>query len=563
MSFGLILKQARTHKKLTQSRLSELLSVSPQTISGWERNVYFPEQDKLLGLAKILDLSLGILTENSPEKDREEHNIVHKDAKEHHTMHKDTKVIAICGLTRDKSEMMRLHDQWRAEGKNPIILKPFDFFRQEDWLTACRMWASQRKLLEKADLVYIVNKDCSLHPCLWHVACYAFMTDKAMNMSSPVAPEDIEGMALHHMDLAEEGALSQMDWVRHRGFDERSCIYFNHRGKAVADPCVSLETQYDGSIPWVSHEDKDLCVDPFDCYGNSKTADFIELMVNKFCPERDEAYQEKIRQYNQLVYDVDHFDAKALSEINLETFSEHYSDDLRQINLKEINLWSYWQGGRSHLDADILLVGQDFSGLEGDNPLLDYQKDRFDYLKDIAGYSTTDNNLCKLFAELGFPDLRNNRNTYRQLFFTNFVPWYRKNMERNSGGFNPKWIAPSLPFFKRLVEIIEPKIILCLGQEIFIAVLKAGGKSHKRGGYNKVIETGAVEIEIGSVKSAVYPLAHPGSLGTSNRKRGTSEKDGLSLQKADWRKIAEKLADAGRPLGLFRWMPRVIRPTDV
>ena len=371
MSFGLILKQARTHKKLTQSRLSELLSVSPQTISGWERNVYFPEQDKLLRLAKILDLSLGILTENSPEKDREEHNIVHKDAKEHHTMHKDTKVIAICGLSRDKAE-------------------------------------------------------------------------------------------------------------------------------------------------------------------------------------------EKIKRYNQLVSDVDHFDSKMLSEINLETFSNHYRSDL-----KEINLWSYWQGGRSHLDADILLVGQDFSGLEGDNPILDYQKDRFDYLKDIAGYSTTDNNLCELFAELGFPDLRNNRNTYRQLFFTNFVPWYRKNMERNSGGFDPKWIAPSLPFFKRLVEIIEPRVILCLGLEIFIAVLKAGGKSHKCGGYNAVIESGAVEIEIGAVKSAVYPLAHPGSLGTSNRKRGTSEKDGLSLQKADWRKIAEKLADAGRPLGPFRWMPRVIRPTDV
>lgn len=83
--------------------MSELLSVSPQTI-GWERNVYFPEQDKLLRLAKILDLSLGILTENSPEKDREEHNIVHKDTKEHHTMHKDTKVIAICGLSRDKAE---------------------------------------------------------------------------------------------------------------------------------------------------------------------------------------------------------------------------------------------------------------------------------------------------------------------------------------------------------------------------------------------------------------------------------------------------------------------------
>ncbi|WP_071586907.1 helix-turn-helix transcriptional regulator [Selenomonas sp. oral taxon 137] len=75
MSFGLILKQARTHKKLTQIRLSELLSVSPQTISGWERNVYFPEQDKLLRLAKILDLSLGILTENSPERRIERNTI--------------------------------------------------------------------------------------------------------------------------------------------------------------------------------------------------------------------------------------------------------------------------------------------------------------------------------------------------------------------------------------------------------------------------------------------------------------------------------------------------------
>ncbi|HBI53317.1 MAG TPA: hypothetical protein DDX72_11175 [Ruminococcaceae bacterium] len=34
---------------------------------------------------------------------------------------------------------------------------------------------------------------------------------------------------------------------------------------------------------------------------------------------------------------------------------------------KEINLWSYWQGGTEHLNADILLVGQDWGRINDNN----------------------------------------------------------------------------------------------------------------------------------------------------------------------------------------------------
>lgn len=34
---------------------------------------------------------------------------------------------------------------------------------------------------------------------------------------------------------------------------------------------------------------------------------------------------------------------------------------------EEINLWSYWEGGRDHLDAKVLLVGQDWGTYVSDD----------------------------------------------------------------------------------------------------------------------------------------------------------------------------------------------------
>lgn len=72
MSFGNNLKMIRKEKGLTQEQLAELLSVSRQAVSKWESDNGYPETDKLLLIAKELDVSLDYLMDNPvPEQDKD------------------------------------------------------------------------------------------------------------------------------------------------------------------------------------------------------------------------------------------------------------------------------------------------------------------------------------------------------------------------------------------------------------------------------------------------------------------------------------------------------------
>ena len=61
MNFGSNLKRKRVEKGYTQEQFSELLGVSRQAVSLWESDSGYPEVDKLLEIAKILDVSLDWL----------------------------------------------------------------------------------------------------------------------------------------------------------------------------------------------------------------------------------------------------------------------------------------------------------------------------------------------------------------------------------------------------------------------------------------------------------------------------------------------------------------------
>lgn len=58
MSLGEKIKSARKAKRLSQTALAELLDVSPEAVSKWERNKYLPGPDKLEKLEDLLELSL-------------------------------------------------------------------------------------------------------------------------------------------------------------------------------------------------------------------------------------------------------------------------------------------------------------------------------------------------------------------------------------------------------------------------------------------------------------------------------------------------------------------------
>lgn len=53
--FGLYLHSLRKKNYLTQGQLADLIGVSHQAISNWERNITLPDIQLILPLAKILD----------------------------------------------------------------------------------------------------------------------------------------------------------------------------------------------------------------------------------------------------------------------------------------------------------------------------------------------------------------------------------------------------------------------------------------------------------------------------------------------------------------------------
>lgn len=248
---------------------------------------------------------------------------------------------------------------------------------------------------------------------------------------------------------------------------------------------------------------------------------------------------EKIEAYKQLVLDVQNCDK--LSDCN---------NNPKGVQLEkcpfcnEINLWSYWQGGTAHLNAKILLVGQDWGNYnDPDSKTLmesirlynDDHNNPCDYLK--GNDNPTDKNLCKLFDSIGIKIDKSNTD----VFFTNYVLCYRSGNNGISGGFKQRWAKNCSSYFIRLVQIIEPKIIICLGRAVFSNVLKAAGIKMPHMKYNDIIESKVYDAAFGDHACKVYPVAHCGVLGTNNRNRDKEFSHILDVQKQDWKKMMSEL----------------------
>lgn len=76
MSFAEKLKTVRKEKNITQEQLADILNVSRQAVSKWESGNGYPETEKLLLIAKELNVSLDylMLDEALPEKDDDTEN---------------------------------------------------------------------------------------------------------------------------------------------------------------------------------------------------------------------------------------------------------------------------------------------------------------------------------------------------------------------------------------------------------------------------------------------------------------------------------------------------------
>ena len=189
-----------------------------------------------------------------------------------------------------------------------------------------------------------------------------------------------------------------------------------------------------------------------------------------------------------------------------------------------VNLWNLWQG---NLDADIMVIGQDF-GHKDDNAVCLHTWQSGEY------NNPTDCALRRLFYEVFGIDIDQKD---LPLFFTNAANCYRK--YKTTGGMHGGWLPICVnKFMARLIRIVRPKMIIVLGQAAFeslfcmeeLPIRCSDVKGSKGNAFSDVMQN-RYEICEGDWCARVFPVYHPGA--NSNRNRTDLQ------QKQDWERIRD------------------------
>lgn len=204
----------------------------------------------------------------------------------------------------------------------------------------------------------------------------------------------------------------------------------------------------------------------------------------------------------------------------------------------EINLWTYWQG-RGSLTPEILLVGQDWGNPypKSGRTFLPVEEVKAGPPYEVRRMFPTDQNLIELFRQALGIDI--NRKS-EKLFFTNLLLGYRTGS--TSGSLNTP-IDQDQAFFRELVGILRPRIIICLGGATFDAALAAYGKPRPyTGKFIPALDAGKTIADIDGIR--FFGMGHCGALGCMNRtgnRKNTNTDTGLQMQIQDWKRIRDYL----------------------
>jgi len=188
------------------------------------------------------------------------------------------------------------------------------------------------------------------------------------------------------------------------------------------------------------------------------------------------------------------------------------------LDSQEIGPWSIWQG---NLDAEIMLVGQDW----GDD----------DFFTRNGGneegvYNPTNNTLAKLLASIGVGVEPPRADPgHGSLFFTNSILCLK------AGGLQADvrsaWFKNCAPYLRRQIEIVQPRVVVALGEKASRAVCRSFGLRAAPRFRDAVEAPGSDTLPSGSLLVAVY---HCGALGQVTRP--------LAVQLEDWRRIGARLS---------------------
>ncbi|MCD8451435.1 uracil-DNA glycosylase family protein [Tenacibaculum dicentrarchi] len=210
----------------------------------------------------------------------------------------------------------------------------------------------------------------------------------------------------------------------------------------------------------------------------------------------------------------------------------------------EIGNWSTWA---NNLNADILIIGQDYADQKTFNrDLGKIETKELDENSLSKDYSTVTNfNLRELSKIIDYDIGLPNKNSEKKIFLTNSVLCL-KSGAMNASIPNKVYKNCSSSFLIPLIKILSPKIIITLGSTATKATITAfkdriiNSKKLINGNFSNTFKESPIKIN--NSKVLIFPVYHPGSLGQSNRQRIDNEKrNGFELQKADWLTIKEFL----------------------
>ena len=192
-----------------------------------------------------------------------------------------------------------------------------------------------------------------------------------------------------------------------------------------------------------------------------------------------------------------------------------------QFDSDEIGPWSCWQG---NLHSRVMVVGQDWGTTR--------------YFRDWEGRdqptgNPTNERLRTLLAEIGYHIGGPQECQEQILFFTNSILCLKPEEGGLQGPVYEEWFHDCVEcFFKPLLNIVNPAVVLTLGKRTSHAILKEYHVPFKKS--KKLTQLFQDSPYALTPATVLFPLYHCGS-GSINRNRSFEE------QREDWKRIARWL----------------------
>ncbi len=196
--------------------------------------------------------------------------------------------------------------------------------------------------------------------------------------------------------------------------------------------------------------------------------------------------------------------------------------EIENFDFDVINPWELWQGD---LDAETMLIGQDFA--DSESLKINLQED---WRKEKS--SATNYALINFFKILGYaiPEISYGGTGDLPLFFSNAILGIKKSDVPHMGKqVKDIWIRESREYLQELIDIVQPKHIIALGEVAYKAICAIYGIKPLLP-LKKVIGT-KVSLPDGKNLFVVQHCSPKGMIGRS-----------LQQQNEDWTRINDEIS---------------------